>query len=230
MISLVIPLYNEEGNIRPLVDSIVELIIKKKWDSEIVLVDDNSNDQTAEIVDNYSKKYDFIVPLHRGQEKKGMGFALIEGTKKANGDIIIWTMGDNSDDINTYHKLINKINEGYDMVFAARYIKGGSRGNLDLFKTFLSSGYSKIASLWYGTNLHDITNAFRAFKKNVFEKCNLKSGDFAISPEFAIKAHLNGFKLGEVPTTYTNRKKGKSKFKLIDMGIKYISLFKLRMR
>jgi glycosyltransferase involved in cell wall biosynthesis len=227
MISFVIPLYNEQGNFEALVDSIIELRKKNKWDCEIVLVNDNSSDKTPLIADAYSKKYKFVTVVHRKKGNNGMGFSLIEGTKKAKGDIIIWTMGDKSDDIATYKKLVEKIKAGYDIVFAARYIKGGSRGNLGKMKAFFSSGYSKLAGIVYGMKVHDITNAFRAFRKEVFEKCSLESGDFAISPEFAIKAHLKGYKLGEVPTTYTNRVKGESKFKLFKMGARYISLFRI---
>ena len=84
--------------------------------------------------------------------------------------------------------------------------------------------------LIFGIKVHDITNAFRAFRKEVFDTVNIESGDFAISPEFAIKAHLAGFKLGEVPTTYTNRKAGKTNFKMLEMGLRYLSLTKYRFR
>ena len=228
MISFIIPLYNEQENIPQLINSLIDLKKRKKLDCELVLVNDNSKDSTANLINNYAKKYDFVKPLHRKKGQNGMGYALIDGTRTAKGDIIIWTMGDNSDDINTYEKLIDKINQNYDVVFATRYIKGGSRGDLDRLKALFSSSYTKITSILFGMNLHDITNAFRCFKKEVFNSFIIESGDFAISPEFAIKAHLNKFKMGEIPTVYSNRKKGQSKFKLFKMGIRYISLFKFR--
>lgn len=229
MISIVIPLYNEEANVSSLVDKLIDLRERKKWDCEIVLVDDNSSDKTGEMCDNYVAKNKFIKVIHRKKGDNGMGFALREGTKKAKGDIIIWTMGDNSDDINTFPKIVDKINEGYDMVFGSRYMKGGSRGDLDIFKAAVSGGYTFFCRLVFRLGVHDITNAFRCFKKKVFDSIRLESGDFAISPEFAIKAHLKGFKLGEVPTTYTNRKAGKTKMNILKMGVRYIQLLKYRL-
>jgi dolichol-phosphate mannosyltransferase len=229
-VSFVIPAYNEEGNLASLLNAIIELGNKEKWDYEIVISDDNSSDSTGKIADNYSSKNNRVTVIHRPKGNNGMGAALIEGSIKAKKDIIIWTMGDKSDDISTYPRLIDKINQGYDMVFAARYIKGGSRGNLDVFKASLSSGYTRLARLVFGIKVHDITNAFRAFRKNVLLESKPLSKDFAISPEFAIKAHLKGFRLGEVPTTYTNREKGKSKFKILKMGIRYLSLLGIRIK
>jgi glycosyltransferase involved in cell wall biosynthesis len=124
-----------------------------------------------------------------------MGNALIEGTNKANGDVIIWIMADLSDDLNTIPKFLKKIENGYDLVFGSRYIKGGSPGDIPSNKAFFSRGFANLSRIFIGIKVHDITNAFRAFKKNVFNSVNLKSTDFAISPEFALKAHLANFKM-----------------------------------
>ena len=229
-ISIVIPAHNEEENLSFLLEDMIRLINENKLDCEIILVDDNSTDKTGEIIDSYKNTFSNIKTIHRKSEKKGMGFALIEGTKKTNGKIIVWTMADRSDDLNTIPKLIQKIDNGYDMVIGSRYMKGGSRGDLSFDKAFFSSGYSTISRLIFGIPLHDITNAFRVFRKRIFENTRLESGDFAISPEFAIKTQIKGFKLGEVPTKYFNRKLGRTKFKMLKMAIRYISLFKYRLK
>jgi len=226
--SIVIPVYNEEGNLPSLMDSLIELRDKLKWNCEIVIVNDNSSDNTPEICDKLVNKYNFIIAIHRVKGNNGMGYALIEGTKKANGKNILWTMGDKSDDVNTYDEIIEALNK-YDVVFGSRYMKGGSRGDLGMEKAFLSEGYTFLCRGIFGIPVHDITNAFRGFKKEVFNNINLESGDFAISPEFAIKSHLKGYKLGEVPTRYTDRKAGKGKFKMMKMGIRYVSLFKYKL-
>ena len=226
-ISIVIPAHNEEENLVPLVDSIINLRRKQRLNYEVMIVDDNSTDKTGKIADSFSRKYKGIKVIHR-KGNRGMGNALKEGTKKAKGDIVVWVMADRADDLNTIPKMIEKIEQGYDVVFGSRYTKGGSRGDLDPFKTLASSGYTKVASIIFGFKLHDITNAFRAFRKDVFNKLNIESGDFAISPEFAIKAHLKKYKLGEVPTTHSKRKAGKATFKMLKMGWRYGSLFKYR--
>jgi glycosyltransferase involved in cell wall biosynthesis len=180
------------------------------------------------LADSYSRKHKNIKVVHRGKGINGMGAALKEGTRIAKGKYIVWVMADNSDDLNAIPKFVSKLKDNFDMVFGSRYIKNGSRGDLGAFKAILSSGYSFAAGLIFGFESHDITNAFRAFKKEIFNNIALESNDFAISPEFAIKAHLKGYRLGEVPTTYKNRKAGTTKFRLIKMGAAYCRLFKYK--
>ena len=223
-ISIVVPAYNEEKNLPILIKNLQNIIKKNNLDAQIVLVDDNSNDSTPKICDFFQRKYYNILTIHR-IGNRGMGNALLEGTNKANGDVIIWVMADMSDDLNTIPKFLEKIEKEYDLVLGSRYMKGGSSGDLSFFKAFVSGGFTKLSRLFLGINVHDITNAFRAFKKEMFNSIKLESNDFAISPEFALKCHLAGFKLGEVPTKYSNRKKGATKFKMFKMSIRYLTVF-----
>lgn len=224
-VSIVIPAHNEQGNISKLLGDLIKLRISLK-NFEIIVVDDNSSDKTGLIASSYSKKYKNIKVLHRSKGTNGMGAALKDGTKAAKGKYIVWVMGDNSDDAATIPKLIEKLKNSYDMVFGSRYMQGGSKGDANPFKTMLSAGYTFVARLIFGIKVHDITNPFRAFKKDVFNRITLECNDFAISPEFSIKSHLSGYKLAEVPTVYTNRKTGQPKFKIVKMGISYCKLFK----
>ncbi len=224
-ISIVVPAHNEEQNLPSLVEAHDKLRTQEKWDCEIVLVNDNSKDSTGKVAEALAKKYSNITVLHR-DSNPGMGNALKDGTRAASGNIIIWAMADKSDDPATFPKMVALINQGYDMVFGSRYIKGGSRGDLAAHKALLSWGYSFTATIIAGIKVHDITNAFRCFRKEVFTKLSIESGDFAISPEFALKAHKAGYKLGEVPTVYSDRKAGKTTFKILKMGMRYISMFK----
>lgn len=228
-ISFIIPFHNEEKNVLPMIERVISYGKGKKWQLEIIPVDDRSSDNTKKILKKLSNKYKFVKPVYRSNDNniKGntMGRALIEGTKKASADIVIWTMGDLADDAKTYGAIVGKISEGFDMVFGSRYMPGGSRGNLDPIKAFLSSWGTLLARLLFGIKVHDITNAFRGFRKNIFNNLKLTSEGFSISPEFAIKAHFAGFKLAEVPTVYTNRVEGASNFKLYQMAINYLRLY-----
>lgn len=228
-VSFVIPFHNEEKNIPSMVERVYNFARSKNWQFEIIPVDDRSTDNSSEILKNLSRRYSNVFPIFRKKdnEDKGntMGKTLIEGTKRAKGEIIIWTMGDLADDTKTYDQIFHKLKDGYDLVFGSRYMPGGSRGNLDKLKAFLSSWGTRFAKGLFGIPVHDITNAFRGFKKNVFDSLEFISSGFSISPEFAIKAHLAGFKLGEVPTVYTNRIEGISNFKLYKMTISYLRLY-----
>ncbi len=225
-VSIIVPAHNEESNLPSLLDSLLSLIKSGKWGGEIVVVDDHSSDGTAALADSYSKRHRNIKVIHRRDGKRGMGYSLREGTAAASGDYVIWTMADKSDNILTFPKIIEKLGSGFDVVFGSRHVRGGSYGDLSLHKAFFSWLYSNAARVAFGLNAHDITNAFRGFRKSAFTSLQLDSGDFAISPEFAIKAHLAGFRLGEVPTTYSDRKRGRTTFSILKMGFRYGSLFK----
>ena len=228
-ISFVIPLHNEEKNAKRVIERVIVFASSKNWHFEIIPVDDRSSDGTKKILQTVAKKNSNVKPIYRKKDnsEKGntMGESLIDGTSNASGEIIIWTMGDLADDPKTFGDIVKKIYSGYDVVFGSRYMPGGSRGNLDPFKAFLSSWGTLLARLFFGIKVHDITNAFRGFKKEVFSSFQLESGGFSISPEFAIKAHLAGFKLGEVPTIYNNRVEGISNFKLYKMTRSYLAVY-----
>jgi len=228
-ISFIIPFHNEEKNARLMIEKIAEYATIKKWAFEIIPVNDRSTDTTGDVLESEAKKYKFVKPVHRptSNEATGntMGKALIEGSHKATGDIIIWTMGDRSDDPETYGLIVEKIQNGYDMVFGSRYMSGGTWGSLDPTKAFLSSRGTMLARFLFGIPVHDITNAFRGFRKKVIKEIRLNSSGFAISPEFAIKAQLSGFKLSEVPTIYHIRIAGIASFKLWYMAIAYLGVF-----
>lgn len=228
-ISFIIPFHNEEKNCRPMIERVVSYGRENKLNFEVIPVDDRSSDMTKEILTYLSSQYKNVHPIyrHKDREEKGntMGKALIAGTKASSGRYIIWTMGDMADDIKTYQEIINKLHNGLDLVFGSRYMPGGSRGNLDPLKAFLSSWGTLLARWLFGIPVHDITNAFRGFRREVFDKLKLDSVGFSISPEFAIKAYLSGFRLGEVPTVYTNRIEGVSNFKLYNMIKNYLQLY-----
>src|SRR3989338_9395142 len=228
-VSFIIPFHNEAENAGPMLERVLQFGKNAGWNFEIVPVDDRSNDNTGKILENYTKKYPKVIHSFRRQDGgelgNTMGYALKLGTEKSQGKIVIWTMGDMSDDTQTYSAIVEKINTGYDMVFGSRYMPGGSRGNLEAFKAFLSSNGTLLARILFGIPVHDITNAFRGFRKLVYAKIKPQGLGFDISPEFAIKAHQAGFKLGEVPTVYINRDKGVSKFKMWKMIRQYLHVY-----
>jgi len=124
--------------------------------------------------------------------------------------------------------MVGSIKAGSDIVFASRYMPGGSSGDLDRLKAFLSSRFTFFSRFFFGLKVHDITNAYRAFRKKLTDEIDIKSMDFAISPELAIKAHLLGYRLSEIPCSYKTRVAGKTKFKIFKMVLKYLTLFKYK--
>ena len=153
-VSFVIPFHNESENAGPMLNRVLQFGEQAKWSFEIIPVNDRSSDETGDILNQYAQKYPKIIhPVHRqngGELGNTMGLALQRGSEAAKGKIIIWTMGDMSDDTQTYRDIVRKINNGYDMVFGSRYMPGGSRGNLEAFKAFLSSNGTLLARILFG--------------------------------------------------------------------------------
>ena len=220
--SIIIPAHNEEDNLCIVVPALVDMASKSKLDYEIVVVNDNSTDRTGTVCKELEEKYG-IKTITRGSNP-GMGNALKDGTATAKGEIVVWVMADLSDDPEVIPKFIKRIESGADLVFGSRYMSGGTAGDLQLSKRFVSQGFSMLSRILIGVPTHDITNAFRGFKKAVFMGLDIKSGDFGISPEFALKAHIAGFKLAEVPASYKQREQGVATFRMMNMGIRYFNI------
>ena len=100
-------------------------------------------------------------------------------------------------------------------------MKGGKTNESNLTKFFLSKLVSKICYNVIGVPTHDTTNSFKAYRKEIFNRIKCKAKHFDISMEITIKAHKLGYKITEIPTIWTDRKQGQSKFSITKMGAKY---------
>ena len=175
--SIVVPAFNEEENLPVLVKRIAEKRKRYRWDCELLIVDDNSSDRTGAIADGFSRKSSWIRVLHRKKGKNGMGYALREGTARSKGEIIVWTMADLSDDLDVINDFLALIRDGgYDIVVGSRYIRGGSPGDNYRYKAFASFAFTTLSRIMFGIPVHDVTNAYRAFKKEV-ASLRVDSGD-----------------------------------------------------
>ena len=216
MISIVLGTYNEAQNITKLIPILEEILQTQKISGEIIVVDDNSPDGTGEIVKGFGSQYGNI-KLFTRPEKLGHGSALAEGYGHAVGDIIIGMDTDFSHDPFDIPKFIEKINEGFDLVLASRYIPGGSYEvkSLQTFKKSLASRMGNIlVRMASHVPVHDFTTSYRAMRRSVVETVVTTSPGNSFFMEFIIKAHRAGFKITEIPITFKDRVAGESKLKL----------------
>jgi len=225
-VSIVIPACDEEENLAVLLDRLLRFEKEHGIRFRKVIVNDGSRDRTGEIADAYASAEEGILALHNPGERKGMGYALKWGTRTADTPVVVWLMGDLSDDLETILAICHEIERGKDVVVASRYMAMGSTGDLSRVKSFLSGTYSFVMTRLFGIPVHDINNAFRGFRREIFDRLHLVSDDFAISPEFIITAHRAGYRIGEVPTTYTNRRRGQNKFRMLHMIFRYSLLLR----
>lgn len=224
-ISCVIPAHNEGGNLEKLVERLIPILESHETtkDYEVVLVNDNSNDNTPEIIDLLAAENPRIKPIHRSK-KPGFGNALKSGFKIASGDVIIPIMGDLSEDPKDVSKLAEKIEEGYDIAYGSRFVSGGSAEDYPPLKKIANRIFNNIVRFLFGMPHRDVTNAFKAYKREVLEEIgieNLEAEGFDLTLEIALKAHILGFKSFEVPVKWYGRKKGEAKLKLSENSFIY---------
>ncbi len=221
-LSIVIPAHNEQENIAGVIDEIERSL--HGIDYELLVVSDHSTDSTVELVGKLSQKYNNI-RLVENKLDKGFANALKTGFTNVNADVVIPVMGDLCDDLSTIRIMLEKINQGYDVVCGARYVKGGARLGGSRLKGLLSSFAG--SSLYYllGVPTRDIANAFKMYRKKVIDSIKIESKGFEVSMEIPLKAYYLGFKITEVPTVWKERTKGKSSFKMFKLLPSYLKLY-----
>ena len=225
-ISVVLPTFNEEQLIEKLVNSLRTNL--KNYKTEILIVDDNSKDQTPKIINRLGKSND-IVAVHR-LEERGLLSAFAEGFKNANGKIIIMMDADFSHPPELIPKLIKETKD-YDITTGSRFMKNGGM-EASFSRRFSSIMLNKFIGIMLGIRLTDFTGNFHALRKGVFENLDFRIssnfGDFDM--ELIYRAYKNGYKMKEVPFVYKFRKEGTSKMtNLFSFGWKYVrKVFMLR--
>lgn len=222
-ISIIVPAHNEEGNLYNLLDKLVPVLEQnvETKNFELILVDDNSTDQTSTMVDEFAEKDSRINAVHR-TDTPGFGNAVKTGFKNTTGDIIIPVMADLSDDPHDILKLVKKIEEGYDIAYGSRFCKGGSTDGYPTSKLIANRIFNNTVGLFFGIQHKDITNAFKAYRKEVLDSIgNLEASGFDLTIEIPLKAHILGFSSAEVPVSWHGRERGDAKLKLSENGHKY---------
>ena len=211
---IIIPTYNEIENI----DKIIRSIFNLYSDVHILVVDDNSPDQTSSKVIELQTIFKEQLHLQIRKSKSGLGPAYIHGFKWAIGkqyNFIFEMDADFSHDPKDIKNLYNKCNEGLaDICIGSRYKEGINVVNWPLERIMLSLFASYYVRLFTGMNIKDPTSGFVCYKRNVIEKINLdmvKFVGYAFQIEMKYKSYINNFKLIEIPIVFKDRKYGQSK-------------------
>ena len=213
MLSVMIATYNEEKNIEKLIYSIRQQLSKINQENEIIVADANSRDRTREIAEKARVKV-FV------RKDPRFGSFLKEGIQRAKGDYIITMDSDFSHDPKYLIDLWNHRNDA-DIIIASRWIQGGG-SNQSPSRIFLSKRLNGIYNLFLKTGVKDLNSNFRIYHKKIFSEINLDGKEFDILPELIVKAKRNGFSTKEIPFFFNDRKRGKSKMKILKHTISYL--------
>ncbi len=209
---VIIPTYNERENIRPLINDILNQDISGL---EILVVDDNSPDGTGDIVREMCEQ-DARLHLKKRSGKQGLGTAYIAGFKyglERDYDLMIEMDADFSHDPKELKNLIKGCKK-YDLTIGSRYLTGANVVNWPLSRLILSVGANNYTRLITGLPIHDCTAGFKCFRRKVLESIDLhavQSDGYSFQIEMNYKVWKKGFKIGEVPIIFIDRREGTSK-------------------
>lgn len=196
-LSIIIPVYNEANTIKEIIKRVRNVDIKK----EIVVVDDGSTDGTREILPGMSSD-DLIILYH--ERNMGKGAAIRTGLKHITNDIVIIQDADLEYNPQDYHALIKPILEGNaDVVYGSRFL-GPHRAFL--FWHYVGNKLlTLVTNILYDTILTDMETGYKAFKAEVFKDIEIRSNRFDFEPEITSKVLKRGYRVFEVPITYSGR-------------------------
>lgn len=198
-ISFVIPVYNEKKNCPLLHQKIIAAMSKLDKTYEIIFVDDGSQDNTFEILQQLHP-----VKIIKFRKNFGQTAAMQAGIDHAKGNVIITMDGDLQNDPQDVAKLLEKLNQGYDVVSGWRYNRKDS-----FSKKIFSRGADKLRKFLIDDHIHDSGCSLKAYRKECFEQVRLMGEMHRFIPALL---RLEGFKVGEVKVSHHPRKFGKTKY------------------
>lgn len=212
-VSVILPCRNEEKTIEKCILSVRECFIKNDIDGEVI-VSDSSTDDSA----NIAKKHDAILVKHND---KGYGIAIMNGFKKASGEIIVIADSDGTYDFSQIPILLSK-SKDYDLVIGNRLKGNISKGAMPWHHRYIGNPFlSSLLNMFFGTRISDAHSGFRLIKKKSFEKLELKTTGMEFASEMIIKAAKNNMKITEVPINY-HKRVGTSKLNSFSDGWRHL--------
>jgi dolichol-phosphate mannosyltransferase len=209
--TVVVPTYNERENIRALLPQILQ-----QPRLRVLVVDDSSPDGTAEEVRDLARAEPRVGLLSR-PGKQGLGTAYVAGFRRAlaEGAQFIFEMdADFSHDPAYLPRLLAAAESGFDLVLGSRYVAGGGTENWGLARQLISRGGNIYAGLILGLPVKDATGGFRCYRRRVLETISLDqihSNGYSFQIEMAYRTLRAGFRVGEVPIVFPDRRVGRSK-------------------
>ncbi len=225
---VIIPTYNEKENIERLIKEIEKL----NKDFHVLIIDDNSPDGTGRVADGLAVEYSEVSVIHR-PTKLGLGTAYITGFKYAleNNYDLVFTM--DADFSHQPKYLIDLLEEAkrYDLVIGSRYIEGGGIKNWPVHRLILSRGANIYVRMVTGLPVLDCTGGFNCYRREVLKKIDLDriiSDGYAFQIEMKFELWKKGFSIKEVPITFVDRTRGKSKISKRIIFQAFLLVWKLR--
>jgi|688.fasta_scaffold01223_41 dolichol-phosphate mannosyltransferase len=205
-LSIIIPTYNEELNIKELIKRIHSSMTKNKVKYEIVIIDDFSEDRTLDIVRQLNGRYPIKIFLKKGA--KGKAQSLLEGFSKAKYSSVAMIDADLQYPPELLYEMLVGI-EQYDIMVADRVVQ-----NIKWYRKLLSRIYAKVFGKILLDLPYDIQSGMKVFKKKILKDVDLNPTPWGFDYEFLYEAKNQGYKISQTPIQFDDRKNGKSNITL----------------
>jgi len=211
--TVIVPTYNERENIEALIRQLLDL----PAGLQVIVVDDNSPDGTGQLADALAEESGGRVTVIHRPGKLGLGTAYVAGFRRAlaeGADCILTMDADFSHNPRYIPAMLEKVRAGYDLVIGSRYVRGGSTRGCTLPRVLLSWGANGFARALLGLRARDATAGFRCYRRAVLESVGLdeiRSSGYSFLIEMLYRTQRRGWRVGEVPILFDNRRLGQSK-------------------
>ena len=202
-LSIVMPVYNERETAREIIARV--LTVNVGLEKELVVVNDGSTDGTRELLDEICREQGEKMTVYHMDQNRGKGAALREGFRHVSGEIVIIQDADLEYDPADYPAMIGPILDGRaDVVYGSRFLGGPHR--VLFFWHYVGNQFlTTFSNALNNVNLTDMETCYKVFRREVIQTLNLRSDDFAIEPEITAKVCKEGYRLYEVPISYSGR-------------------------
>ncbi len=202
-ISVIVPIFDEKDNLSPLYEGISKALKPLNQPCEIIFINDGSSDGSAAILDGFAEKDETVKVIHF-RRNYGQTAAIMAGVGASQGDIIIPMDGDLQNDPVDIPRLVEKLDEGFEVVSGWRKKREDSE-----FRRFPSRVANRLISSIFGVHIHDYGCTMKAYRRDVIEDVKLYGEMHRYIP---IYAHWLGAKVTEIPITHHARIHGESKY------------------
>lgn len=226
MFTLILPTYNEKENLKVYLPKLESSFQNNKIKYEIIVVDDDSPDETWKWVKEYSEKNPNVRVIRRIKDR-GLSSAVITGMASAKGDVLGVMDADMQHDESIVPKMIEQLSK-YDLVVGSRKTEGGSYGEMNFIRRVISHGATLLAKILLPINTTDPMSGFFILKKEVFENSKEKLNPLGFKILLEFLAKNPGIKVGEVGYSFRKREFGETKLSGTVMQQYILALLDLR--